>query len=159
MDAFPQRRAAKQQELTAKQEAIVKLLQHLTEVQNGNGIAAAAAGAAAEGPPGAAASQSLMQSRMSLGSAAAAAIAGGGSSGNSTGSEVLAKRAELQKLEELEGKISAELAALKEQLLGLQGEVDTYGDVEGARRSKETNREELEQQQHTLQTQQDTLKV
>lgn len=166
IDAFPQRRAAKQQELTAKQEAIVKLLQHLTDMQQGTAGGTAGAAAGADGPPGctATASQSVMQSRVSLGAAAAAALSAGGPPGlpggvHSKGDEVSAKRAELQKLEELEGKIRVELAALREQLAGLQAEVQTYTDVDGAKRSKEAAREDLEQQQHALQTQQSTLKV
>jgi TolA-binding protein len=100
-----------------------------------------------------------MQVRMSLSAAAAAALAGGSGSASSGSNEVAAKRAELQKLEELEGKISVELQALREQLAGLKSEVDTYVDVEGANRSKEEAREQLERQQQDLQTQQESLKV
>jgi Skp family chaperone for outer membrane proteins len=159
MDAFPQRRAAKQAELTAKQEAIVALLQHLTDLQAG---APAPAAAAADGPPGGTASASVTAARMSLSAAAAAALAGGSggaSGGSSSASIVAAKRAELQKLEELEGKISVELQALREQLEGLQGEVDTYADVEGAKRAKEEARETLERQQQELQAQHESLQV
>jgi hypothetical protein len=104
MDAFPQRRAAKQAELTAKQEEIAALLKHLTDLQSG--AATAAQPAASDQPPGGMGSAFAVQSRMSLSAAAAAAVASGGSSGSS---EVAAKRAELQKLEELEGKITVEL--------------------------------------------------
>jgi hypothetical protein len=159
VDAFPQRRAAKQAELTAKQEAIVALLQHLTDLQAGN-VSTPAAAAAGNGtaPPGGTASASVMQSRMSLSSAAAAAMAGGGGTGSSR-SDVAAKRAELQKLEQLEGKISAELQSLNEQLAGLRGEVDTYSDVEGAKKAKEAARDGLEQQHQELQMQHESLKV
>jgi DNA repair exonuclease SbcCD ATPase subunit len=157
MDTFPQRRAAKQAELSAKQEAIVALLQHLTDLQSGG--AAATAGGTGDGPPSGASSGSVMQARMSLSAAAAAALAGGSASASSSSNEVAAKRAELQKLEELEGKISVELQALREQLAGLKGEVDTYADVEGAKRSIEEAREQLERQQQELQTQHESLKV
>lgn len=158
MDAFPQRRAAKRAELTAKQEAIVALLQHLTDIQAG--APAAAAAAAGDAPPGAAASSSVMQARMSLSAAAAAALAGGGGSGSSGSSnEVAAKRAELQKLEELEDKIKTELQALHEQLAGLQGEVATYSDVEGAKRVKEEAKDQLERQHQELQAQHESLQV
>lgn len=160
MDAFPQRRAAKQAELTAKQEAIVALLQHLTDLQAG-APATATTTAPGDGQPGGTASASVTAARMSLSAAAAAALAGGngGGSGGSNASVVAAKRAELQKLEELQGKISVELQALREQLAGLQGEVDTYAAVEGAKRAKEEAREALEQQQQELQAQHESLQV
>lgn len=158
VDAFPQRRAAKQAELTAKQEAIVALLHHLTDLQAGN-VSTTAAAAAGDGtaPPGGTASASVMQSRMSLSSAAAAAMAGGGGSGSSN--DLAAKRAELQKLEELEGKITADLQSLKGQLSGLREEVDTYSDVEAAKKAKEAARGGLEQQHQELQLQHESLKV
>lgn len=134
------------------------LLQHLTDLQAGN-VSTTATAAAGDGtaPPGGTASASVMQARMSLSSAAAAALGGGG--GGSSGSDVAAKRAELQKLEELEGKISAELQSLKDQLVGLRGEMDTYSDVEGAKKAKEAARDGLEQQHQELQLQHESLKV
>lgn len=167
MDAFPQRRAAKQQEMQAKQDTIVALLAHIKEMQEGGGgggggVAQGAGAAAAAGdssaPPGGGGG-AMQSARVSLSAAAAAALAGAGGAASSQGAELAGKRTELLKLEELETKITVELAALREQLSGLQAEVDTYSDVEGARRAKEVTRGELEAQQQDLQTRQDTLQV
>lgn len=49
--------------------------------------------------------------------------------------------------------------ALKEQLAGLQGEVDTSGDVQGAKRAKEEARQELERQQQDLQARHESIEV
>jgi hypothetical protein len=160
IDTFPQRRSAKQAELSAKQDNILRLLEHLACLQQGGGQAAspAAPGAAGSSPP-------AQQSRVSLGAAAAATLAGGSPGGHGAGaaaassSELAGKRAELAKLEGLQAKIEEELAALRERVDGMAAEVERFSDVEGARGAKEAERQQLEGRQRELQQQSDALQV
>jgi hypothetical protein len=154
--------------MAAKQDAIVRLLQHLARLQGqqDGGAATGSGGSDGAGAAGSGGSPpTAQQSRMSLGAAAAAALAGGlggGSPGGGVvgvGSELTGKRAELHKLQDLQAKIGEEVQALRVRMATMQAEVGTYGDIDTARGAKEAERAQLEGQQQELQQQCDAVKV
>lgn len=79
--------------------------------------------------------------------------------GEALKAELAARRAELEKIDTLGGKISQELEVLKTQMDTMQQEVGTYSSVEQAKAAKEAAKQELEQQRAVLAAKYNAVKV
>ncbi len=73
--------------------------------------------------------------------------------------ELAARKEELNKIDSLGIKISAELGTLKARLAAMQQEVETYGAVDAAKSTKEASRAGLEGQKADLTAKRDAIKV
>jgi len=145
MDSFPSRRAAKLEEASAKQDAIVGMLEKITKLQNMMGGALPSQKKFKE------MQDELEYKRMQLENTQMTQ--------QRLQEELVMRRSELDKIDTLEDKIKTELVQLDEKSEQLRKDIAEHANVGDVREKAEAARERLEAMKATLLKRKDVLRL